>query len=117
MEMFKRVMAEYAKTRMIAERSRCDHPNADTTFQWNGLTYCNHCCEHSFGHTNFAEDLDDGFYTCTKCWTVIDYSIGHPEFHPKPGNRKRKRTKPEIPKIVLTNCMGEDKHITRITRK
>ena len=115
MEMFKRVMAEYAKTKATDERLPCDHPDANTTFQWNGLTYCNHCCEHNLGHINFVEDLDDGFYTCTKCWTVIDYSIGHLEFHPKPGNRKR--TKPEIPKIVLTNCKGEDKHITRITRK
>jgi hypothetical protein len=103
-------MAEYEKMKMTAERSRCDHPNAYTTFQWNGLTYCNHCCEHSFGHINFVEDLDDGFYTCTKCWTTTD-SLGP---RPKPGNRKRKRTKPEIPKIVLTNCKGEDKHITKI---
>jgi hypothetical protein len=110
-------MAEYAKTKMTVERSRCDHPDTLITFQWNGLTYCNHCCEHSFGGTNFVEGHDDGFYTCTKCWTVIDHSIGHLEFHPKPGNRKRKRTKPEIPKIVLTNCEGGGKHITRITRK
>jgi hypothetical protein len=82
---------------------------------WNGLTYCNYCCEHNFGHINFTMQLmDEGPKICTKCWTVVGSNIIG-GFRPKPI--KRKWNKLNIPKIVLTNCEGKDTHITRIYTK
>ena len=129
--MFSLAMVEMKKLRLDEEKRfgkpRCDHSNCWTEpYMWNGLTYCNYCCEHNFGHINFTMQLmDKGPKICTKCWTVTgpdttgDWTVVGPNitggFRPKPI--KRKWNKPEIPKIVLTNCEGKDTHITRIYTK
>jgi hypothetical protein len=130
-EMFSQGMMEMKKLRLDEEKRsgkpRCDHSNCSTEpYMWNGLTYCNRCCKHNFGHINFTMHLmDKGPKICTKCWTVVDPDIIDDwtvvdqniicGLRPKPT--KRKRNKPEIPKIVLTNCEGKDTHITRIYTK
>ena len=129
--MFSQAMAEMKKLRLDEEKRsgkpHCDHSNAYTgTFQWNGLTYCNCCCEHNFGHINFTmHPANGGPGICTKCWTVVgpdiisDWTVEglniNGGYHPKPI--KRKLSKLNTPKIVLTNCKGEDTHITRIYTK
>jgi hypothetical protein len=129
--MFSLAMAEMKKLRLDEEKRfgkpRCDHSNCCTEpYMWNGLTYCNYCCKHNFGHINFTmQPMGGGPGICTKCLTVVgpnitsDWTVEGPNitggFRPKPT--KRKRNKPEIPKIVLTNCEGKDTHITRIYTK
>jgi hypothetical protein len=115
-------MAEMKKLRLDEKKRsgkpRCDHSNAYTdTFQWNGLTYCDCCCKHNFGHINFAMQLmGEGPKICTKCWTVVGLNITG-GFRLKPIKRKWKWNKLNIPKIVLTNCEGKDTRITRIYAK
>jgi hypothetical protein len=129
--MFSLAMAEMKKLMLDEEKRfgkpRCDLSNCCTEpYMWNGLTYCHRCCEHNFGHINFTMQLTfGGLRICTKCWTLVgpnitsDWTVEGPNitggFRPKPT--KRKRNKPEIPKIVLTNCEGKDTHITRIYTK
>jgi hypothetical protein len=108
-------------------KPRCDHSNCCTEpYMWNGLTSCNYCCKHNFGHINFTmQTMGGGPKICTKCRTVVgpditgDWTAVGPNitggFRPKPT--KRKWNKPEVPKIVLTNCEGKDTHITRIYTK
>jgi hypothetical protein len=110
-------MVKMKKLRLDEEKRfgkpRCDHSNCWTEpYMWNGLTYCNYCCKHNFGHINFTMQLmDKGPKICTKCWTVVGPDIIG-SFRLKPI--KRKWNKLNIPKIVLTNCEGKDTHITRI---
>ena len=117
--MFSQGMAEMEKLRLDEEKRsgkpRCDHSNTCTgTFQWNGLTYCDRCCKHDFGHINFAMQLmGEGPKICTKCWTVVGLNIIG--FRLKPMGRKWNKL--NKPKIVLTNCEGKDTHITRIYAK
>jgi hypothetical protein len=118
--MFSQAMAEMKKLRLDEEKRsgkpHCDHSNAYTgTFQWKGLTYCNCCCEHNFGHINFTmQPMDGGPKICTECFTVVGPDIiGGYRLKPI----KRKLNKLNTPKIVLTNCEGEDTRITRIYKK
>jgi hypothetical protein len=126
-------MVEMKKSMLDEEKRsgkpRCDHSNCMTEpHMWNGLTYCNNCCKHNFGHINFTMQLmGEGPKTCTKCWTVVgsditdDWDVVGQNIicgpRPKPRERKRKWNKLNIPKIVLTNCEGKDTHITRIYTK
>jgi hypothetical protein len=118
--MFSQGMMEMKKLRLDEEKRSgkpyCDHSNCCTEpLMWNGLTYCNRCCKHNFGHINFTMKLlDEGLRTCIKCRTVIGPDIiGGYRLKPI----KRKWNKLDIPKIVLTSCEGEDTRITRIYTK
>ena len=117
--MFSQAMAEMKKLRLDEEKRSgkpyCDHSHCCTEpFMWNGLTYCNRCCKHNFGHINFTmQPMGGGPKICIKCFTMVGPDIVG--FRLKPI--KMKWNKLNIPKIVLTNCEGEDTRITRIYTK